>query len=53
MFQILVFGKQDCAKCETTKKKIGHFLTKWGIDSKVGIVFHDIETVDGRAEGAF
>ena len=53
MVQIVVFGKQNCAKCETTKKKLAHFLVKWGVDGKVSMVFQDMDTVDGRAEGAF
>ena len=53
MVQIMVFGRNGCAKCESTKKKLGHFLAKWGMEKKVGMVFHDLDTVDGRAEGAF
>ncbi len=51
--KIKVFGKKGCAKCETTKNKIHHFVTKWEADKKVEVSFHDMETVDGMAEGAF
>ncbi|NQT86307.1 thioredoxin family protein [bacterium] len=51
--EIHVFGKQSCAKCESTKNKLGHFITKMGIDEKVSVTFFDMDTVDGMAEGAF
>ena len=53
MVKISVFGKQGCARCDTTKNKLSHFLTQWDLDHKVEMVFHDMDTVDGRAEGAF
>ena len=53
MVRINVFGKKGCAKCDTTKNKLSHFLGRWELEHKVEMVFHDMETVDGRAEGAF
>ena len=53
MVTISIFGKEGCAKCSTTKNKIRHFMTQWEMDHKVEIVFHDMDTLDGRAEGAF
>lgn len=50
---ILVFGKPSCAKCRTTKRKLGHFLKKWGVDDNVALLYHDLETADGMTEGAF
>ncbi len=51
--KIKVFGKNGCAKCETTKNKIKHFITKWEVDKKVTLSFHDMDTIDGMAEGAY
>lgn len=51
--KIKVFGKKGCAKCETTKNKLKHFLAKWEVEEKVNLDFHDMETVDGMAEGAY
>jgi len=51
--QIHVFGKQGCAKCDSTKNKVGHFISKLGIEDKVSLTFYDMDTVDGMAEGAF
>jgi hypothetical protein len=51
--EIQVFGKQNCAKCESTKHKIQHFIAKLGMDGRVQMVFFDMDTVDGMAEGAF
>ena len=51
--KIKVFGKAGCAKCETTKNKITHFLQKNNCTDKASIVFYDMETTDGLAEGSF
>ena len=53
MTRIFVFGKKECAKCKTTKNKLSHYLAEWQLDKRVELVFHDMETIDGRAEGAF
>jgi len=51
--RIDIFGKQDCAVCNTTKRKLNHFLGKWGLTDKIELQWIDLDTVDGRAEGAF
>jgi len=51
--RIDIFGKQDCAICNTTKRKLNHYLDKWGLADKVEMKWIDLDTVDGRAEGAF
>jgi hypothetical protein len=51
--KIKVFGKAGCAKCDTTKNKLKHYIGKWEIEDKVEITFHDMDTVDGMAEGAY
>ena len=51
--KIKVFSKNGCAKCETTKNKIKHFLIKWEMEHKVKVDVHDMETIEGMAEGAF
>ena len=51
--KIKIFGKKDCAKCQTTKNKFNFFLKKWNIHDKVSVDFYDMDTVDGMAEGAF
>jgi hypothetical protein len=53
MTRIAIFGKQGCAKCTTTKNKLHHFASRWQLDHQVQVTFHDLDTVDGRAEGAF
>ena len=52
MTRILIFGKAECAKCKTTKHKLSH-LVSGELDHKAEVVFHDQDTLDGRAEGAF
>ncbi|MCK4994448.1 MAG: glutaredoxin family protein [Candidatus Omnitrophica bacterium] len=51
--KIRIFGKEGCAKCQTTKNKFKHFITKLQFDEKVEIDYHDLESIDGRAEGAY
>lgn len=51
--RILIFGKSNCAKCQTTKNKINHFIKKWELENKIEIIYWDMDTIDGRAEGAY
>ena len=51
--QVHVFGKQDCAKCESTKHKLEHLIGKLGVADRVRLQFFDMETVDGLTEGSF
>ena len=50
---IQVFGKEDCGLCKSIKRKLVHFMQKWGHSERVDIAFVDMDTVDGMAEGAF
>ncbi len=49
--KIDVYGKPGCAKCESTKAKLAHFLKKWKIDGQVKLDFVDMETPDGLTRG--
>ncbi|MBM4030848.1 MAG: hypothetical protein FJ291_03585 [Planctomycetes bacterium] len=51
--EIRIFGKQNCGKCLSTKHKVQHFIEKLGLSASVNMVFFDMDTVDGMAEGAF
>ena len=53
MFEINIFGKEGCAKCESTRRKVEHFIAKWELGGKTTVTFFDVNTVDGMAEGAF
>ena len=50
---VAVFGKTNCPKCESTKRKIHHLLTKRGLSEEVSLLFHDLDTPDGLTEAAF
>lgn len=50
---IEIYGKQECKLCESAKKKVTHFLSKWEMQEQVDLVFQDMETEDGAAEGDF
>ncbi|MFH1062479.1 MAG: thioredoxin family protein [Candidatus Omnitrophota bacterium] len=51
--KVKIFGKSGCAKCDTTKNKLKHFIGKWEINNKIELSFHDMDTVEGMAEGAY
>lgn len=51
--KVKVFGKPGCEYCKTTMKKFEIFLNLWKLSDKVQLMFFDMETVDGLAEGAF
>jgi len=51
--RVRIFGKQNCAKCETTKNKFNHFFKKYGNEVLTNLEFYDMDTVDGYAEGAY
>jgi len=51
--KVMIFGKTDCVKCTRTKHKIGHYMNKWGLVGDVPVLFMDMDTPDGLAEGAF
>ncbi len=51
--KIKVFGKAGCAKCQTTKNKLEHFLKKWNYSNIADLKFFDMDTIDGMAEGAY
>ena len=48
-----VFGKPDCVKCKSTKDKLTHLLTKGQAADAIGLAFVDMNSIQGRAEGAF
>jgi hypothetical protein len=50
---IEVYGKKDCRLCESAKRKIAHFLEKWRMAESVSVVFQDMETETGAAEGDY
>ena len=51
--KIEVFGKEGCALCQSTKRKLQHFIEKWGMAGSVEMTFVNLETEDGMAEAAF
>ena len=51
--KIKVFGKKNCAKCETMKNKINHYLKKNDTAPGAMLEFYDLDTLDGMAEGAY
>ena len=49
---IKIFGKQNCAKCKTTKSKIEFFINKWNLTNILRISFLDMDSVEGLTEAA-
>jgi len=53
MMTFEVFGKTNCARCKGTRNKLTHLIAKHGCNGEVDLAYHDMDTVDGMAEGAF
>ncbi len=51
MPNFLVFGKEGCEVCKKVHHKIEYFRKNYLPGAKV--VYYDLETIDGRAEGAY
>ncbi|MFP4176081.1 MAG: hypothetical protein ACOCTQ_02120 [Planctomycetota bacterium] len=39
-----IYGKQGCELCKSAKKKVNHFLQRWGVDEEVEVAFMDMAT---------
>ena len=50
---IEIYGKRDCELCESAKKKVAHLLERWQLAQSVEVIFRDMETEQGAAEGDF
>jgi hypothetical protein len=48
-----VYGKATCARCSSTKGRLDQLRKREGLEDVVLLEYHDMETVDGMAEGAF
>ena len=51
--EVIVFGKLNCGKCAGTKERVTVLIEKMGLSATVPMRFVNVETIDGRAEGAF
>ena len=51
--EVIIFGKVKCGKCKGTHDRVTFLTEKMGLASKVAVRFVDLESIDGRAEGAF
>jgi len=50
---VKMFGKESCGKCKSAKNKLKFFISKWNFAEMVELLFYDMDTVDGMAEGAY
>ena len=53
MLVIKIFGKKSCSACVSVKEKFNFFLEKWELKDQVKMVYFDLDTRDGLAEGAY
>lgn len=51
--EVIVFGKVKCGKCKGARSRVTFVVEKLGLSDTVAIRFVDLESIDGRAEGAF
>lgn len=50
--EIFIFGKDDCAKCKSTKDLLHTWLPKWGLDN-LSVTFFNTDEPRGRSRAAF
>jgi len=48
-----IYGKSNCPKCKSAQDKLALLIGKAAVAQEVGLAYHDLETVEGMAEGAF
>lgn len=48
-----VYGKNGCPTCKSTMEKLALLIGKADGRDHVLVAYHDVETVEGMAEGAF
>ena len=51
--EVIVFGKLKCGKCKGAQSRVSFIIEKMGLTDRVPLRFVDLDTIDGRAEGAF
>lgn len=51
--EVIIFGKINCGLCKGAQGRVRGLVDKMGLEKTVPVHFIDLETVDGRAEGAF
>jgi thiol-disulfide isomerase/thioredoxin len=51
--QIKIFGKKTCSACKAAREKFEFFLNRWKVSGKAKIIFYDLDTVEGLAEGSY
>ncbi|HUW57790.1 MAG TPA: hypothetical protein VMZ92_14210 [Planctomycetota bacterium] len=51
--EVIIFGKLKCGRCKGTQSRVSVLIEKMGLTDRVSMRFVDVETIDGRAEGAF
>jgi hypothetical protein len=53
MLTIYTFGKVGCAKCDSSRRKIEHYIEKLELAECVDYTFYDITEEEGLALAAF
>ena len=48
-----VYGKSGCPRCQSTQDKLALLIGKANVEDQVLVAYHDMESVEGMAEGAF
>ena len=51
--EVIIFGKVECGKCKGAQSRAKFAIKKMGLNEAVSLRFIDLDTIDGRAEGAF
>ena len=53
MVRVNIFGVEQCGKCLKVKVRVSNLLRRYDFDKHVEMSYHDQNTFEGRAEGAW
>ena len=51
--EVIIFGKVKCGVCKGAQSRVSVLIEKMGLDGTVSMRCVDVDSIDGRAEGAF
>jgi hypothetical protein len=51
--EVVIFGKVACGKCKGAQSRARFVVENLGLTDAVPVRFVDLDSIDGRAEGAF
>lgn len=51
--KVRFFSKKECPACKAAKEMLNRFIKERELQDMLVVEYHDLDTVDGLAEGAY